>query len=347
MASMFFWKRESAFEKLVVSTVKEEAPANSGTNIVDSTVGDYGKLVRQFLQGTPESLLSEKRVKPALSLLEDPVRTVIMLRAVSRIIRQKTRDACGPVCAIEAGHGSGFIAAAMAAMHKDVEVFAYDDSEGCVDLLEHRAKALGLKDRVNVECRNLLSNPVVKSADVVVAEHLTRGCFSEHSTAIPRNVRGPDPTVFVPYAVRPRVFISDKSIDGQEVALADRGMTEVFHVDGPVKIDPGPHYIEVANDIRWLSPRFDRAEEFLERVDGWQKAGKSRSDLAKPAVFGNVLQGMMTAIANQSDASVSTDFEMSYPFGVLALGRRVNHLIHILTSHPATEIWYVQMPPKK
>lgn len=344
---MFFWKKESAFEKLVALTVKEEAPENSGANIVDSTVGDYGKLVRQFLQGTPESLLSERRVKPALSLLEDPVRTVIMLRAVSRIIRQKTRDACGPVCAIEAGHGSGFIAAAMAAMHKDVEVFAYDDSEGCVDLLENRAKALGLSDRVRVECRNLLSNSVVKSADVVVAEHLTRGCFFEHSTAIPRNVRGPDPAVFVPYAIRPRVFISDRSVDGQEVVLADREMTEVFHVKGPVEIGPGPHYIEVANDVRWLSPRFDRAEGFLERVDDGQDKSKKSSDLAKPAVFGNVLQGMMTAISNQSEASVSTDFEMSYPFGVLALGKRVNHLIQMLTSHPATEIWYVQVPPKK
>lgn len=348
---MFFSHKEETFEAVVKPVVHEESPQNSGINIVDSTIGYYRKLLEYFLQEIPDHLRADQRVHKAIELLNDPIRAIIMLRAISRIIRRKILDTCRSIYLIEAGHGAGLMAAAAAVMHKDIQVLACDDSQGCADLLANRAEKFGLSERIRIECRDLLQKPLTEAADVVVAEHLTRGCFFEHSSALPRSVRNVDPNIFVPYAVRPKLLIesSDRQyqyLDGTEVVLADNNVPGRFDVSGSALLSPGVTPIQVANDIRWLSPRFDASGEFLEVIEGSEDPHKKRSDLAAPAIFGNALQGVMATIVNHAPFPVFSLVEVSYPFGVLIFGRNISHLLRISTSHPATRIWYAQVPPK-
>ena len=61
-------------------------------------------------------------------------------------------------------------------------------------------------------------------------------------------------------------------------------------------------------------------------------------------MFGNALQGVVVTIVNEADNSVQFEIEVSYPFGVLVLGRDVQKLLKISTSHPATLPSFPKMP---
>lgn len=309
--------------------------------------------------------------------LRDAVRTILMMRAMSRLIEVQKQSHEGSIRVVEAGCGLGFLAVVAALLDRRVEVFAFEHIQKLVDLTRKNVRLLGLSDRIQVEKRDLLRQPFREGADLVIAEHLSRGLLQEHAAKLPRSIRNVDPRWFIPYSVRPTVINGIRILQmvqpfqdtdggdrlgivlqppsdpsqvqmcyGEEVVLADPHVADEFHVHAPMTLVPGVNPVMVANDIRWIAPEFDPKNEF---VDGFRPEDSIESlqlenrHLLGPAVLTLEDQNdYFHCFFNSGNEPVSATIEVRYPFGLELLGGDPQ----ISCEHPEVQVGTADIVPR-
>lgn len=343
------------FEK-VLPLIIQGKPGASANAISPTTLRLHNQLVDRY-----RTLLDHRKgvifrpIPPEavymIRYLRDAARTILMMRALSRLIEIQKKSHEGPIRVVEAGCGLGFLAVVAALLDRRVEVIAFEREKKLVDLTRKNVGLLGLSDRIQVEQRDLLRQPFDEGADVVIAEHLSRGLLQEHAAKLPRSIQNVDPRWFVPYSVRPTVINGIRILQmvqpfqdadggnrfgivlqppsdpsqvqmcyGEEVVLADPHVVDEFHVRGPMTLASGVNPVMVANDIRWMAPEFDLKNEF---VDGFRPGDSIESlrlenrHLLGPAVLTlEDRNDYFHCFYNPNSDPVPATIEVRYPFGL-------------------------------
>ena len=200
-------KRDGRVFSELAHKICEETPNDKGCVISETTRALYDKLLKCFLDTASFYESFEDGKHQEIQCIRDGARTIIMMRAIARLIQHIKAEKEGRIDVIEAGSGSGFLAAVAAVLDPAVRVTAYDVRKKVIECSKIRINRLGLSDRVDVEERDLLKSPVSEPADCVIAEHISPGLLVEPTAAIPRSFKNVNPDRFIPYAVDPYLLL--------------------------------------------------------------------------------------------------------------------------------------------
>jgi SAM-dependent methyltransferase len=254
------WERFQQLSRFVAS---EEDAGDAGTLLSLSTIMAYHQLVDLYDRAIEPWIAvaddaSRANFLPIRGYIEDYHRTIYMIRAMCRSITAHEQSRLsGPIRVVEAGCGSGFLAAVALALSKRVVGEAYDALPVMIDATTQLLGSLGQLERTRVVVRDLIRDGVPGRVDTLVAEHLVPGLFEEPCIQIPRAVEDIDPVHVIPFAVLPAVFLyaggEHTQVDrGKRVVLADKNGLDHFTVHGQLPIQ-GKRLvsINVGNDIWW------------------------------------------------------------------------------------------------
>ncbi len=251
------------FQQLAQFVASEEDSGDAGTSLSFSTIEAYHELVYLYDRAVqPWTAVADKdalaKFLPIRRYIDDYHRTIYMMRAMCRsITAHEESRLSGPIRVVEAGCGSGFLAAVALALSERVVGEAYDALPVMIDATTQLLGSLGQLGRTRVMVRDLIRDGVPGRVDTLVAEHLVPGLFEEPCIQIPRAVEDIDPVHMIPFAVLPSVFLyaggEHIQLDrGRRIVLADKNGLEHFTVHGQLPIH-GKRVvcINVGNDIWW------------------------------------------------------------------------------------------------
>ncbi|MEK7145920.1 MAG: 50S ribosomal protein L11 methyltransferase, partial [Patescibacteria group bacterium] len=273
------------FEEAVRFVAKEDADSGVGTEITPAAEAAYLEMLKIYeglTQEVIDDVVEETRDRVSISevigYIQDLPRTVAMMRGVNRAVNfQLDREKKNRVHVMDAGCGSGFLVAAAAALDDRVEATGIDCDSRRVAVSRGFSKRLGMKNHISE--RNLLLDSHDLSADVLIAEHLTRGLQTEMATQIPRAVEV-NPNFVVPFAAQPVLYsqVSLLGIDQEngytyelgedlalyraekEIVLGQKGGDTLCQTTGILLCPPGLTPIAVGSDILWASRALGGAE---------------------------------------------------------------------------------------
>ncbi|MBP7057564.1 hypothetical protein KBB08_03695 [Candidatus Gracilibacteria bacterium] len=254
------WAR---FQQLSRFVAAEVDAGDAGTLLSRSTITAYHELVVLYDRAVePWAGKADQKVlaqfRPIREYIEDYHRTIYMMRGMCRSITAHGESrASSAIRVVEAGCGSGFLAAVALALSDRVVVEAYDASPVMIDATKQLLRSLGQAKRSTVLTRDLIHDRINGRVDTLVAEHLVPGLFEEPCIQIPRAIADIDPVHVIPFAVLPAVFLyaggEHTQLDrGKRIVLADKNGLEHFTVHGQLRI-PGRRRVcvNVGNDIWW------------------------------------------------------------------------------------------------
>lgn len=331
------------FRYLINEIAREDTPGDSGTAISNATLAKYREVLEIYDGAMDKHYaadeIDEDKIKGVRDYISDEPRTIIMIRGIARAIRHKLQNGVAKIELVEAGSGTGLLAAASAAIDPRVEVKAFDFMKARIEASRAFATDMGLARRMGFEQRDLIRQPYEGRTDVLVAEHLTVGLQTEFAAQIPRTFKV-DPRFVIPYAVTPalltgvdfetmpngeRSYIFNKNgfkaHKGEEVVLGNPSHTDKFDVSCNMLLSKGMHPIMVGNDIKWISPTL--GEDMTQDLEGFIK--NIESEVSKSS-YANHLMGAhpletssnhkhIVGLYNSSDFARTCGLRVVYSFG--------------------------------
>ncbi len=346
----------SNFQDLARQVASEQSPEDSGLCISSETQDAYTQMLQCYDAAVALLYGMDRRgrLEEVRHYIEDVPRTIIMIRAMARAICERAA-ASGAIRVVEAGCGTGFLSSVAAALEPRVRVMAFDHHQIKRDAALSFAEYLGFQDRVQVQVRDLLSNPFCGETDVLISEHLSLGLQAEPATAITRSFSHVDKNFVIPYGVVPVVVFgwdlhvrrdsngcvshtfvpsSDEDIrlckSSREIVLGDPSCPAEFAVQGSAWIHPGCTPFLVRNDIRWGSPHLGDAPLFQVMNDSFLKQFFTRPEWENHLMGFSLLNAHVDpetvsnidspfeylGIENPTDDMIQARFEVRYPIGI-------------------------------
>lgn len=305
----------------------------------------YRALAKNLLE--EHSVVDRERWQNVAEFIEDDVRTILIARSIRRAIEGLLKSNPERVEMVEAGFGTGFLAALALAMHPKVHLTGYDKQGAKVAVAQAVCTTLGLGENrfqfVQQEITPGLAASLHPGA-LMVAEHVSAGLMHELTTVIPRSFQI-DRRWCIPYAVHPQLVLrfGEGGIHGtgNEIVLADRASPDEVTITVSVTLPPGGHStLHVANGITWSGahdaslPDICQRDIRAVRVDGF------RNHLLRSTALHAVTdasQNRFWHIRNQAGTEASGILTVSYPVGFLVTHQAAP--LVTVSGNPAIEVY--------
>ncbi len=285
---------------------------------------------RAFARGVllTQSPADQARWDTVAEFIDDDVRTILIARSIRRAVESLLSNGREELHVIEAGFGTGFLAAVALATDSKVKLIGYDLQEAKVSVAQEVCGQLGFESSRFSFNRKVISPdlPAQEHADVlVVAEHISAGLMHELTTDIPRSIIV-DPKLCIPYAVHPQLFVSIPGgasvLSGEEIVLGSTQSGDHVRIAGNIMLPPNHRVpLSVANGVTWSGlslpglPAVQQRDTRQSRVDG------KRNHLLRSTCLHASVDKTINAfwwIANDSAAAVEVSVNVEYPVGFLA-----------------------------
>ena len=305
--------------------------------IYRAAIATYDQIVTP---GQTPNIMGPSNQEAVRGMLSDVPRTICILRAALHAIRElKAGGKSQGIKFVEAGCGSGFIAAITRLLDPSVKMTAIDHLPECIAATQAFSRGLGLDFRY-IQANMADINDI--AADVLIAEHLTPGGQREPAALIPRKFRV-DPKFAIPYAVEPVVVwgfqidhdpskpsetrvVQGRQIQeslGHPIILADKrdpvDPCGLFYVEGEVHLPFGAHFPLAAINIHWGHHGDLRQQWSSALLDDLEKDPWKNHLLRLTAIPVTGLAGAdrLWMLAVQARRGATVPFELSYLLGTL------------------------------
>lgn len=286
----------------------------------------YRAFARSVLLTQTEA--DQARWDTVAEFIDDDVRTILIARGIRRAIESLLSDGRNDLQVIEAGFGTGFLAAVALATDSKVRLIGYDLQEAKVSVAQEICSQLGFDPSRFSFHQKVISpdEPSQEQADVlVVAEHISAGLMHELTTDIPRSIIV-DPKLCIPYAVHPQLFVSIPGgatvLSGEEIVLGSTQSGDHVMIAGNIMLPPNHRVpLSVANGVTWSGislpglPAIQQKDTRQSRIDG------KRNHLLRTTCLHASTDKTTNSfwwIANNSNAAVEVSVSVEYPVGFLA-----------------------------
>lgn len=277
--------------------------------------------------------------------IDDDVRTILIARSIRRLIDSLLAKGSQEIQVVEAGFGTGFLAAVALATSDKVTVVGYDLQSAKVSVAQQVCTDLGFDHkRFLFEKKAIEGNIAMRSPDMlVVAEHISAGLMHELSTDIPRKFDGVVPTACIPYAVHPQLFVTGNQfatvISGEEIVLADRDASDAVHIHGRLQLPAGYcGALKVANGVTWSGvsvpgmPPVQQSDTRRVRVEG------PRNHLLRSTCLHATCDREVNSfwyVRNSCDHPQEVEIMITYPVGFL-VNQKAAPKVSILSGDTVT-----------
>ncbi len=258
--------------------------------------------------------------------IDDDIRTILMARSIRRAIEALLAENQAEIHVIEAGFGTGFMAAIALGADPRVKVTGYDLHESKIAVAQETCSILGLDEkRFSFQQRNLTENPTWTEQPnvLMVAEHISAGLMHELTTEIPRGFTV-DPHFTIPYSVHPQVMMGTERdsplLLGTEIILADKKTSDYVQISGTIKIPPHKRgTLNVANGITWSGINSILPPIQQKNMRQFDLEGKRNHLLRSTCLHADTdrEKNLFWFITNDGNDYAEAQINVSYPIGFL------------------------------
>lgn len=275
-----------------------------------------------------QSAADQARWDTVAEFIDDDVRTILIARSIRRAVETLLSDGRDELQVIEAGFGTGFLAAVALATDSKVKLVGYDLQQAKVSVAQEVCSQLGFAaSRFHFDQKVISpSDSNHKKADVlVVAEHISAGLMHELTTDIPRSIPV-DPQFCIPHSVHPQLFVGTPGgatvLSGPEIVLGSTLSGDEVLIEGNMTI-PANHrsLITVANGVTWSGITLSGLPDVQQRDTRHHRIDGKRNHLLRPTGLHASMDRTNNSfwwIANDSDFAAEVSIRVQYPVGFLA-----------------------------
>lgn len=333
---------QSLFSDLAANLGKENDTFGKGSMVLPPVILAYREAWRRYRALANDVLEGVSPTEKAqwdivAEFIDDDVRTILIARSIRRLIDELIAQGIEEIKVVEAGFGTGFLAAVALATDKRVKVTGYDMQLAKVSVASRVCGDLGFDSQRFIFQQKVIDDVVggeTPSDVLVVAEHISAGLMHELSTQIPRKFRTVPATSCVPYAVHPQLCITGdrfiSGLNGQTIILADRSDTEYVHIQGKLYI-PGHYYgaLKVSNGVTWSGVTVSGLPDIEQRnTRAFRVAGSRNHLLRSTCLHANCDREVNSFwhIRNSSSHDMDVEITVSYPVGFLVNQEQAPHV---------------------
>lgn len=333
---------KSLFGDLAYNLSKENDTFGKGAMVLPPAILVYREAWRRYRAFARDVLENVSSVEKAqwdivAEFIDDDVRTILIARSVRRLVDGLIANGANEIKVVEAGFGTGFLAAVALATDKRVRVIGYDMQSAKVSVARRVCDDFGFDPRRFTFEQRVIDHVVgseTPSDVLVVAEHISAGLMHELSTQIPREFKAVPATSCVPYAVHPQLFVTGEGfasgLSGQPIVLADRSDSNYVHIQGNICI-PGSYVgaLKVANGVTWSGVTVSGLPDIQQRnAHAFKVAGFRNHLLRSTCLHANCDREVNSFwhIRNSSPHDVDVEITVSYPVGFLVNKEAAPHV---------------------
>lgn len=286
----------------------------------------YRSMAHDVLDGLTPRERSQWEI--VAEFIDDDVRTILIARSMRRLIEKLLATDSKEIQVVEAGFGTGFLAAVALSIDERVKVVGYDVQPAKVSVARKVCEDFGFGNERFLFQSKLVDDEVgnaTKSDVLVVAEHISAGLMHELSTDIPRRFTDIPATSCIPYAVHPQLFVTGNGfatvLTGETIVLADRNSPDHVSISGKLSIPSSYNgALKVANGVTWSGIDVPGSQPVQQKDTRGFRIDGLRNHLLRPTCLhadANREVNSFWHIRNLSDANVETDITVTYPVGFL------------------------------